>query len=106
MAPSASDGNRIERLKRSGESVRREVGSFTSEVEGALGDLDRLVRGQLQQRPYATLAAATGFGYVLGGGMPVALTRLLLGMGGRVAFVMMAQQLRESVLASTDTAKE
>jgi len=54
-------------------------------------DLDRRV----QQRPYATVAAAAGVGYVLGGGLFSAPTRRLLGLGLRVAAVALAaEQLR------------
>jgi hypothetical protein len=103
MATPITDGNRLERLQQKSASVRREVSGLTSEVEGALTDLERVVREQLDRRPYATLGAATGLGYLLGGGVPVALSRLLFGLGGRMAFVMMAQKLAAG-LAETDTA--
>ena len=73
---------------------------------GALGDLERLVRDQLVHRPYAALTAASGLGYVLGGGVPVALGRMMVGMGGRLAFVMMAQRLRDGLLSSTTVPQE
>lgn len=85
----------MERLQQKGARLKDEVSGFTSEVEGALGDFERMVREQLEQRPYATLAAASGFGYVLGGGVPLALTRMVMNMGGRFALVMLAQRLRE-----------
>ena len=100
MPTAISDGNRIERIQQKGQRVRREVSGLTAEVEGALGDLERVVREQLEQRPYATLGAASGLGYVLGGGVPVALTRMLFGMGGRLAFVMVAQRLRDGFASS------
>jgi hypothetical protein len=93
MATPITDGNRLERLQQRSAQVRREVSGLTSEVEGAFTDLERLVREQLEQRPYATLGAATGLGYVLGGGLPVALGRLLFAVGGRMAFVAMAQKI-------------
>jgi hypothetical protein len=86
---------RVQRIQQKGQQVRREVGDLTSEVEGALGELETVIREQLTQRPYTTLAAATGLGYVLGGGIPVALSRMMFGLGGRLAFVMLAQQFRE-----------
>ena len=93
MATPISEGNRMERLQQRSARVRREVSGLSSEVEGALTDLERVVREQLEQRPYATLGAATGLGYVLGGGFPTTLSRVLFGLGGRLAFVMMAQKL-------------
>ena len=86
---------RVQRLQQKGQQVRREVGDFTTELEGVLAALESAVREQVTRRPYATLAAATGLGYVLGGGIPVRLSRMMFGVGGRLAFVMLAQQLRE-----------
>ncbi len=101
MPSAIGDGTRIERLQQKGQRVRDEVSGLTAEVEGALGDFERVVRDQLARRPYATLTAASGLGYVLGGGVPVAFSRMLLGVGGRLAFVMMAQRLRDGFLSST-----
>lgn len=107
MPTPITDGTRIERLQQKGARVRSEVSGLTAEVEGALGDLERIVRDQLEQRPYATLTAASGLGYVLGGGMPLALTRMLVNMGGRLALVMLAQRVREGFQpASATTEKE
>jgi hypothetical protein len=86
---------RVQRIQQKGQQVRREVGDLTTEVEGALGELEGVIREQLERRPYTTLAAAAGLGYVLGGGIPVALSRMMFGIGGRLAFVMLAQQFRE-----------
>jgi len=103
MATPITDGNRLERLQQRSAQVRREVSGLTTEVEAALTDLERLVRDQLDRRPYATLGAATGLGYVLGGGLPVTLSRVLFGFGGRMAFMMMAQKLAAG-FAGADTA--
>jgi hypothetical protein len=93
MPTAIKEGSRVERLQQRSARVRHEVSGLTAEVEDALADFERLVRRQLEQRPYATLTAASGIGYVLGGGMPTALSRLLFGMGGRIAFMMVAQRL-------------
>jgi hypothetical protein len=95
MPQAVRDGSRIERLQFKGQRVRQEVSGFTAEIEEGLGDLERFVRDQLARRPYTTLGAASGLGYVLGGGVPVALGRMLFALGGRLAFVMLAQRLRE-----------
>lgn len=97
MPAANRDGSRIERIQFKGQRVRQEVSGFTAEIEGALGDFERIVREQLTQRPYATLGAASGLGYVLGGGVPVALGRMLFAFGGRLAVVMAAQRLREGL---------
>lgn len=103
MPSAIRDGSRIERIQTKGQRVRQEVSGFTQELEGALGDLERVVREQLTKRPYATLGAASGLGYVLGGGVPVALGRMLFALGGRLAFVMMAQRLREGLVEATSS---
>jgi hypothetical protein len=101
MSAAVRDGNRIERIQFKGQQVRQEVSSLTSEIEGALSDLERVVREQLEQRPYTTLAAASGVGYVLGGGVPVALSRILFGMGGRLALLMLAERVRSGIVPAT-----
>lgn len=100
--PTPITKERVQRIQQKGKQVRSDVGDLTSEVEGALGELETVVREQLTQRPYTTLAAAAGLGYVLGGGIPVALSRMMLGIGGRLAFVMLAQQLREGFAGLQD----
>jgi len=103
MAAALRDGNRIERIQFKGQRVRQEVSGLTAEVEGALTDLERVLREQLEQRPYATLAAASSVGYVLGGGVPVVLSRMLFGMGGRLALLMLAQRFRISLFPDAAT---
>ena len=98
MPSTLRDGSRIERIQSKGQRVRQEVRGLTAEVEEALGDLDRVVREQLERRPYATLAAASGLGYVLCGGVPAALSRMVFGMGGRLAILMLAERVRDEFL--------
>jgi hypothetical protein len=43
-----------------------------------------LVRRQLAQQPYSTLAYAAAVGFVLGGGVPAPVARTLIGIGGRL----------------------
>lgn len=100
MTAANRDGNRIERIQFKGQRVRQEVRGFTAEIEEALTDLERLVREQLERRPYATLGAASGLGYVLGGGLPVAFSRMVFGMGGRLAMLMLAERVRTNLLGS------
>jgi hypothetical protein len=104
MPSTLRDGSRIERLQSKGQRVRQEVSGLTAEVEDALGDLDRTLRDQLDRRPYATLAAASGLGYVLGGGVPAALSRMVFGMGGRLAILMLAERVRDQFLTPANPA--
>jgi hypothetical protein len=101
--PTPITKERVQRIQQKGQRVRREVGDLTTEVEGALSDLEGVVRQQLTERPYTTIAAAAGLGYVLGGGIPVGLSRMMFGLGGRLAFVMLAQQFRDGFAGLQDT---
>jgi len=66
--------------------VREDVVALAGAVRQATHGWEAVLRDRLERRPYATLALAAGIGYVLGGGLPTSLTRLLLGVGGRIAF--------------------
>jgi hypothetical protein len=61
----------------------------------AVDDLRDRARRQLREQPYATLAAASGVGFVLGG-MPNRLVRLLFNQGYRLAFAMAVSHLAAS----------
>lgn len=65
--------------------VREDVAALAGTVRQVARGWESLVRDRLEQRPYATLAVAAGVGYVLGGGIPSGLVRLLLGIGSRLA---------------------
>lgn len=106
MATPLRDTGRIERIQSKGQRVRQEVNGLTAELEGALGDVERIVREQLERRPYATLAAASGVGWVLGGGIPVVLSRMLFGMGGRLALLVLAERLREGLVPTGQNSQE
>ncbi len=107
MPSAIRDSGRLERIRSKGRRVRQDVHGLTAELEGAVGDLERVARAQLEHRPYATLATASGVGYVLGGGVPIAITRMLFGMGGRLALLMLAERVRDELLAMrTDSSEQ
>lgn len=87
------DKSRLQRLQQKGERVRTEVSGLTTEIQEAVSGLQTIAREQMGDRPYAVLTAATGVGYVLGGGLPTTLARMLLGFGGRLGLVMLAQRI-------------
>jgi len=88
--PRAVDSQQI--LQR-GREVWNEARGLASAVEEAFDEIEGYLREQMQQRPYAALAAAAGVGYILGGGLPSRLTGLLVGWGSRIALTMAVQQL-------------
>ena len=82
-----------QRLYESGEAIRREMSSLGSAFNDAAQDVERVVHEQMEQRPYAMLAAAAGVGYVLGGGIASRLTRTAVALAGRFALAVAAREL-------------
>jgi len=73
--------------------IQRGARDALGAMDEVIVDLERSVRTQMQQRPYVTLSAAAGVGYVLGGGLAARLTRTALGIGARLASAIVAQAL-------------
>ena len=78
--PSARD------LLAESQRLRSDVAALAGAVRHVTHGWEEVLRDRLDRRPYSTLAAAAGIGYVLGGGLPTAFLRVLLGVGGRIAF--------------------
>lgn len=72
-------------LLEQGKRVRADVAALAGTVRQVTRGWEAVLRDRLEQRPYATLAVAAGVGYVLGGGIPSGLVRLVLGIGSRLA---------------------
>ena len=74
-------------------------------VEQGSGELIKLLREQLDRRPYATLGAGLATGFVLGGGLTLRLTSTLMAVAGRVAmanFVSAALRGMQTTMERTD----
>jgi hypothetical protein len=82
-----------EELQARVEQIGAEARALGSTLEETIRDVQATLRSQMEQRPYAMLAAAAGVGYVLGGGLPSRLTSLLLGIGSRVVLEAAARDL-------------
>lgn len=54
-------------------------------LEKSLRSVGQATTAQVRAHPVATLGAAAGVGYVLGGGLPSSLTKLLWRIGSRAA---------------------
>lgn len=63
------------------ETSSTEGSPFTEVVEF----VELSIRGQMKERPYVTMAAALGLGYVLGGGLPKFAVKALGAVGMRYA---------------------
>ncbi len=66
-----------------GERLRDEANLLATHVGDVVGACGALVRDQLDQRLYTTLLSAAGLGYVLGGGLPLRVVTLAVGLGLR-----------------------
>lgn len=104
MNPSAEvtrrDGNgaaqprpSVHQLVEESGQVREEFMAFTGAALHVAHGWQALLRDRLERQPCATLAVAAGVGYVLGGGLPTALVRVLIGVGGRLAVERVIAQL-------------
>jgi hypothetical protein len=72
-------------LREQTERVREDLAEFSQAARRTMSGWEKVLREQLTRHPYAVLGAATGIGYVLGGGLPPLFVRALLGAAGRVA---------------------
>jgi hypothetical protein len=78
----------LERGRRVGESAR----DLTDSIDELLAAGTAFVRGQADDRPYVSLAAAAGLGFVLGGGLSLRLLSELAPIVGRIVLAAVAQQ--------------
>jgi ElaB/YqjD/DUF883 family membrane-anchored ribosome-binding protein len=70
-------------LVEQGERVGQELASLAETARHAAEGWEDALRERLERQPYATLAVAAGIGYVLGGGVPTGLLRVLFALSGR-----------------------
>ena len=80
-------------LPNSTRRVRRDAEALAGSVQEAAGQIEHAVAVNMRERPWTTIAVAAGAGFVLGGGLATRTTRILLGMGGRLAFTMLLQEM-------------
>lgn len=97
----AQPGPSVRGLVEEGGQVREEFIALTGTALHVAHGWQALLRDRLERQPYATLAVAAGVGYVLGGGLPTALVRVLIGMGGRLAVERVITQLANPGPAAT-----
>jgi hypothetical protein len=75
----------VQELRHQSEQVRGDLKALAGTVRKLARECEDVLRERVEQRPYAMLAMAAGVGYVLGGGVPGVLLRVLFGTAGRVA---------------------
>lgn len=94
MAQNDSSAARTRRPTRP-RSVTEPLRQQLENVEKGSGEILRIIREQLDERPYATLGAGLAAGFVLGGGLTLKLTTSLVAVAGRMAMAnMMSSAVR------------
>jgi len=93
------DDSRAARLLRHGRRARQGAGALVAGMEQAADEIGSFLSEQMESRPYVTLAAASGVGYVAGGGIPSRLTRVIIDVGARVAIAFVVQRLGGAQMA-------
>src|SRR5262245_51914621 len=77
--------NGEQRLRQHATETREHAQAFARSLGDVMKDLDTTVRDLSRKNPYAAIGAAFGIGLLLGGGIPPALFRTLIGLAGRYA---------------------
>lgn len=83
----------VNSLPRYATRVRHDAEALADSVQEAAGQIENAVAVQMRERPWTTIALAAGAGFVIGGGLATRLTRLMIGVGGRMLVAMMIQEL-------------
>lgn len=86
-------GSHFKRIAEQSQRARDEAQAFAGALEGVVDEVRELLVEQLEQRPYVTLGAMAGLGYVLGGGVPRRASGIALAIGGRIAVNMALREI-------------
>lgn len=81
--------------------TRQNAQAFASSLSDTIKEVDGVVRNVTDRNPYAALGAALGVGFILGGGIPPALVRSVVGFAGRYALAALL-----SMVVAEETAKK
>ncbi len=79
----------VDEVLRHSRAIRSETSALFDELRGAADELRRALdlRARMEQRPWGTLLAAAGIGYVLGGGLFTPLTARVFRLGARALLI-------------------
>jgi hypothetical protein len=79
----------VDEVLRHSRAIRSETEALFSELRAAADGIRKALdlKARMEQRPWTTLLAAAGVGYVLGGGLLTPLTSHLLRLGTRALLV-------------------
>ncbi len=94
----ATRGNGSRQIVEAGKQVAHDAETLGESLNELAGKARESVSTLMQERPYLTVAAAVGIGYLIAGGFASRLTRLALGIGGK----MVMQRAVAQVLAADE----
>jgi len=80
-------------LAERGRQFQSDAQKLVGHVQEARGEIQTYVTQQVRERPVATLAAAAGVGYLLGGGLSSRLTLLMFGFATRFGMAVAAREM-------------
>jgi hypothetical protein len=100
--PRGEEGASTERLQREFRRTREDTEAVVEDLRVLRGEIEGLLRQQLRARPYLTLGASAGLGYVLGGGLPKGAPALAFGMATRMAAGWLMREVAGAALAQSD----
>ena len=92
----------VERVVDQGRQVRDEAQQLLTSLQQAAAEVRETLRERLGHHPYTVLGVGFGVGYILGGGLPSRVTRLLFDVGSRVAVAQLVQQFTVGITASSN----
>jgi hypothetical protein len=90
-----------EQLWRSTRQAGSDVNALVDALEDMVNEAGQMMQHQVEHRPYTTVAAAVGVGFVLGGGLATRLTRTLVSIAGRLALAVTAREISRRFGSST-----
>lgn len=96
-----ADGRDLSSAWSESRQAKAEADRLAEAIRRARVEWEELLRQRLKQRPYATIAAAVGVGYVVGGGLAPHVIRSVVGIGGRMAAGVLMQRLLATPLAGS-----
>jgi len=76
-----------------GRQLQGDAQKLVGHAQEARSELQTYLTQSVRERPVATLAAAAGVGYVLGGGLSSRLTVLMFGIATRFALAVAAREM-------------
>jgi hypothetical protein len=82
--------------------AKHEAEELTASLRRARVEWEETLRDRFRQHPYATLAAAVGVGYVVGGGLVPGILRPIVGAGGRLALSLFLQNVLTGALEGNE----